>query len=131
MSIGVLILAHEQIGAALLQTAARVLGSVPLPARSLTVAFDCNCEQVLSEAARLIDQLDSGAGVLVLTDMYGSTPANLARALKDDHRVCVLTGVNLPMLLRIFNYPQLSLAEIAAKAEQGGRDGVFICGDCE
>lgn len=131
MSVGVLILAHEQIGAALLQTAARVVGSVPLQARSLTVAFDCDCEQVLAEAARLIEQLDSGAGVLVLTDMYGSTPANLARALKVDHRVCVLTGVNLPMLLRIFNYAPLSLPEIAAKAEQGGREGVFICGDCE
>jgi len=65
----------------------------------------------------------------VLTDLYGSTPYNIAAVLCQRDAVCILSGVNLPMLVRVLNYPGLALAELTEKALSGGHDGVFICGD--
>ena len=65
--------------------------------------------------------------MLVLTDMYGSTPSNIAVGLQREGRVDVVAGVNLPMLVRVLNYPFLDLATLAAKALSGGRDGIMPC----
>ena len=74
---------------------------------------------------------DRGDGVLVLTDLYGSTPANLAVALGDRHdRIRVLAGANLPMLVRALSYAGLELDQLVDKALTGGRDGVLRCGPC-
>jgi len=76
---------------------------------------------------KLVTKLNHGDGVLILTDMYGSTPSNIAARLADDHQVLVVSGVNLPMMVRVMNYPTLSVTELALKAESGGRDGIFYC----
>ena len=75
----------------------------------------------------MIEQLDQGDGVLILTDMYGSTPGNIACALGQNNRVAVVAGLNLPMLVRVLNYPQLDLHTLAEKAESGGRIGIVPC----
>jgi mannose PTS system EIIA component len=84
---------------------------------------------LLEDAQRRADILDEGDGVLVLTDLYGSTPANLAVALgqRREH-VRVLAGVNLPMLVRALSYAVLDLDQLVDKALDGGRDGVLRCG---
>ena len=69
--------------------------------------------------------LDSGDGVLILTDMFGSTPSNIAKEFSQKKNVNVISGVNLSMLLNIFNYPSLNLREITKKALEGGKDGVM------
>ena len=74
----------------------------------------------------ILDQLDEGDGVLVLTDAYGSTPSNIACRLGARRQVAVVTGLNLPMLLRVLNYPALPLDELKEKAVSGGRDGVLL-----
>lgn len=124
MKVGLLIVTHGRIGEALLETATNMLGLCPLRAEVLGIRQDCEPQEVLQQARGLIEQLNEGAGVLVLTDMYGSTPSNIAGAL-GGRGVSVIAGVNLPMLVRVLNYPQLGLAEIAGKAVSGGHDGVL------
>lgn len=126
MSVGLLIVSHGKLGDYLLETAARMLGVCPLETATLAMSFDCDPDAMLERAGRMIAQLDSGAGVLVLTDMYGSTPSNIVGRLPQGHTVRVVSGVNLPMLIRVLNYPRLNLNELAAKAQSGGRDGVVL-----
>jgi PTS system ascorbate-specific IIA component len=127
VSVGLLLITHNRIGDELLATATRMLGSCPLAAQALAVGERDDPEQMRDEAMRCIDKLDSGAGVLVLTDLFGSTPANIANGLRGRADVCILSGVNLPMLVRVLNYPGLELEDIAEKALSGGHDGVFSC----
>lgn len=125
--VGLLMITHNRIGDALLDTAIHTLGICPIRVKVLAVMPDCDPAILLDEARGLVSQLDQGDGVLVLTDMYGSTPSNIANHLADGERVMVITGINLPMLIRVVNYPTLSLLDLARKAESGGLEGIFIC----
>jgi len=125
--VGLLIVTHDQIGTALLETASHMLGMCPLMVEVLSVPADCDPDAMVRRGRELVRELNSGEGVLILTDMYGSTPSNISARLADDQQVLVVSGVNLPMLVRIMNYPRLAVAELAIKAESGGRDGIFYC----
>ena len=130
MSVGILLIAHGRLGSELLRVAISIFGVCPAPASAIEVENDAPCDQLLAEARRRAETLDAGGGVLVLTDLYGSPPANRAVALLEEGgepRRRVLAGVNLPMLIRAFNYAGLSLDELVEKALTGGRDGVFPC----
>jgi PTS system ascorbate-specific IIA component len=122
-----LLITHGQVGRALVDTAASTLGFCPLDTAVLSIAPDSDPDLLDEKARYLAKQLDDGDGVLVLTDIYGSTPANIACRLLQAHRVGVVTGVNLPMMIRLFNYPGLSLDELALKAVSGGQDGIRHC----
>ena len=124
MSIGLLLITHPGIGPALLATARAILSGCPLRARCIEVPPDADTEQLLARAQGEIDSMDDGSGVLVLTDAYGATPSNIACALPERERIKVVSGVNLPMLIRIFNYAQEDLESITAKATEGGRRGI-------
>lgn len=129
MSVGLCLISHNRIGEALLDTATSMLGGRPLPVAVIPVTSVCDPDKVLARAREAIDRLDQGDGVIVLTDMYGSTPSNIATALKpDNHRVVVIAGLNLPMLVRLMNYPGLDIARLAEKALSGGQEGIFRCG---
>lgn len=128
MSIGLLIISHDGIGGALLDTASNTLGGCPLPARRLAASRDADPEALLSEARACLAEVDQGEGVLVLTDLFGSTPSNIATRLEAHGRVRIVTGINLPMLIRVLNYPHLDLDSLVEKAVSGGRDGVFAVG---
>ncbi len=127
MNVGILLITHGNIGAVLLQTATEVLGVCPLQTSALSAPTDCDPERVLKEALTMARQLDSGDGVLVLTDLYGSTPSNISCRLQEQLTVRVVSGVNLPMLIRVLNYPGMGLDELTHKAVTGGRDGVLTC----
>lgn len=129
MTVSVLLIAHEDIANALLQIAQQTYGELPLPVTPVTVSYQCDPDELLKKLTKFIHQLNTGDGVLVLTDMFGSTPCNLARGLETAGAVKVISGLNLPMLIRVLNYPQLSLVELAEKAVSGGKDGVIDCND--
>lgn len=124
MSVGVLIITHDGIGPALLGTATLMLDNCPLQTKLLTTSRDCDPDQLREEAVEQIKILDTGEGVLILTDLYGSTPCNIAQKLTSEGQVAVVSGLNLSMLIRVFNYPQLTLLELSDKAVSGGRDGI-------
>jgi PTS system mannose-specific IIA component len=127
MSVGILLLTHEAMGDALIATARHILGRVPLKLEALAIPPGSDVDDALSGAASRVRSLDAGDGVLVLTDVYGATPSNVAERLLglglDVHRV---SGLSLPMLLRVLNYPEQTLIELAHTAANGGRAGVVI-----
>ncbi len=127
MSVGILLLTHEGMGATLIATARRILGRVPSCVDAYDIPLDADVPTALQAAASRARALDSGSGVLVLTDLYGATPSNIAEKLVglgiDAHRV---SGLNLPMLLRVLNYPEQSLSELTQTAASGGRGGICI-----
>lgn len=127
MSVAILLITHGDIGSALLQTAINVLGVCPIGAEALSAPAGCDPDAVLEQARRHAAELDQGDGVLVLTDMYGATPSNIACRLRGEHAVRVVSGVNLPMLIRVLNYPDLHIDELVHKALSGGRDGIVQC----
>jgi len=125
VNVGILLITHDNIGAVMLQTAIDVLGICPLSTSILAATPDCAPESVLENARQAAQELDSGDGVLVLTDLYGATPSNIACRLHGFHQVRVVSGLNLPMLIRVLNYPDLDLEELQHKAVSGGRDGIL------
>jgi mannose PTS system EIIA component len=127
MKVGIMLITHGQIGSALLDSAITVLDVHPLPTRVLTVNSNCDPDATLDTAEQALAELNSGDGVLVLTDLYGSTPSNIACKLRRHGHVRVVSGINLPMLIRVLNYPGLDLDSLEEKALSGGRDGVLTC----
>jgi PTS system ascorbate-specific IIA component len=125
MSVGLLLITHNDIGSSLLETATRTFGRCPVPAETLCVAADSDPDRLLAQARALVQGLDQGAGVLVLTDLYGATPSNIADRIEVSIPVRVVAGVNLPMLIRVLNYCGLDLEALAEKAVRGGRDGIL------
>ena len=123
--IGLVIVAHENLGESLIRCVTHVLGSRPPNVESLTIGSHDEAFNLLPQAKKLIASVDRGEGVLVLTDIYGATPANLACKLMVPGRVDVVTGVSLPMLVRALTYREKSLATMVSKAVSGGRDGVL------
>ncbi len=127
MTVGVLVITHGRIGEEMLEQASNTLGVCPLETEALSIFPEFNIDEMDIMARVICLRLNSGDGVLVLTDMYGSTPSNIARRLLDLPRVEVVTGINLPMLIRIMNYATLSLEELREKAVSGGHDGIIAC----
>jgi mannose PTS system EIIA component len=123
--VGLLIITHNNVGGALFDAATSVLGSCPLPYEILPVSQNCDPEERLQQAQIYLEKLNKDEGVLVVTDMFGSTPSNIATKLATDN-VTVVTGINLPMLVRIMNYPKLSLEKLSHKAVSAGQTGVII-----
>jgi len=127
MTVSVLLITHDNIGATLLRTSAATLGFCPLQYNSLSVPPNCEPERLALLAKQQAAELNQGDGVLVLTDMYGSTPSNIACSLLELPYIRVVSGINLPMLIRVFNYPKLSLEKLVEKAISGGREGIMDC----
>ena len=125
MNIGLLLLTHNDIGAQLLLAAKSIYGSVPYGTELLSIDHYDQPTDLINLAQQYVKVLDSGDGVLILTDMFDSTPSNIAKKVSQKKNVNVISGVNLSMLLNIFNYPSLNLKEITKKALEGGKDGVM------
>lgn len=124
MSVGLLLITHRAIGEALLGAACGMFNGCPLRVQTMEITEQTDRDLAQAAAWDLVARLDQGDGILVLTDLYGSTPANVAFALSQRPNVRVLTGLNLPMLVRVLNYPSLGLADLTEKALSGGREGV-------
>jgi PTS system ascorbate-specific IIA component len=129
--VGILIVAHGAFGEALIHCASHVLGKRPLRVRQVGITVHDDPDAILPQAQDLVRQLDEGDGVLVLTDMLGATPSNIAARLAAPGRVEVVAGVNLPMLVRALTYRAQPLAALVGKAISGGREGVLHLGELQ
>jgi PTS system mannose-specific IIA component len=123
--VGILIVAHGTLGESLIHCASHVLGTRPMHLMQIGVTVHDDPQQILTQANKLVRQLDQGDGVLVLSDVYGATPANIAANLLHSGRVEGIAGVNLPMLVRALTYRQESLKIVVGKAISGGVEGVM------
>lgn len=129
MKVGLCLISHNRIGESMLETATSMLGGRPLPVSVIPVTSVCDPDKVLAQARDAVRSINQGGGVIVLTDMYGSTPSNIATELmRNDENIIVISGMNLPMLVRLMNYPALNITQLAEKALSGGQEGIFRCG---
>ncbi len=128
--IGILLVAHNGLGDSLVDCVGHVLGNPPSNLKVLSVLADDDPQRKEDEARALIAQLDTGDGVLLLSDLFGSTPSNIARRLHQPGKVEGLAGVNLPMLLRAVCNSGKPLDEVARMALETGR-GCIIPDDAD
>ncbi|UJP05571.1 MAG: PTS fructose transporter subunit IIA [Nitrosomonas sp.] len=122
--IGVLVITHEDLGEHLIRCACHVMGGKPPQLDYLSVFPQDDPGEVLERARTLVAQLDSGDGVVMLSDILGATPCNVASRLIQPDRVACIAGVNLPMLVRILTYRNEPLPMVIEKGVSGGQRGV-------
>ena len=122
--IGVLIVTHGEIGTALLHSASQILGSPPSQVATLSVWRQDDPDDLVLRAQELLQGIDDGEGVLVLTDIFGATPGNVVSRLLQDGRIEGVSGVSLPMLLRILSKRNGPLSAVVQRALSGGAEGV-------
>jgi mannose PTS system EIIA component len=125
---GILIIAHAPFATALRDCVAHIYGGLPARIGAIDVSPDCDPVQVVQQAHAEIDRLREENGALVLTDMFGATPANIAGRLASMPEVRVLAGVNLPMLVRAVCYRATPLDTLVDKALAGASKGIQAVG---
>lgn len=127
MACGILLVTHPGVGASLLAVATGLLRQLPLKAEAFEVPFDADLDALLPLASAALRRVDGGNGVLVLTDLYGASPSNLAAQLSRlGTPVRRVSALSLPMLLRVMNYPEQGLDELPATAAAGTRNGAIV-----
>lgn len=110
----------------MLTVAQRLLHKLPLSCEAFEVPFDGNLDALLPAASAAMRKVDGGQGVLILTDLYGATPSNLAaRLARLGTPVRRVSALSLPMLLRVMNYAELDLDDLPAVAAAGARNGAI------
>ncbi len=123
--IGILIIGHEQLGASFLDCIVHILGEQPplLINHVIPPAVDPDREAVKLQT--VLKQLDQGNGVLILTDVFGATPANIARRLIQHGQIECLAGLNLPMLLRALQHRHKPMPLLVEKVLTGTRESII------
>ncbi|MGQ0650980.1 MAG: PTS sugar transporter subunit IIA [Betaproteobacteria bacterium] len=133
--IGLLIVTHGEIGRSLLDSASQILGEAQTQTATLSVWRQDDPDDLILRAREILEQIDAGDGVLVLTDIFGATPGNVVSRLLDNGHVEGVSGVSLPMLLRVLTSRNGSLSAAVQRAISGGAEGVVYmntdrCIDC-
>ena len=123
--IGILIISHGDLGNSLIHCANHVMGKRPEHLMHLGITIQDDPDVIILNALELLKQLDCGDGVLILSDICGATPCNIATELVHPGRVECLSGVNLSMLIRALTYREESLESLVEKASSGGKEGVM------
>ncbi len=123
--IGIFLITHGTLGESLIQCACHVLNRRPPQIVQLGLASQDDPLDILPQARQMLGWVDNGHGVLVLTDVFGATPSNVAMKLLQPGRVEGIAGVNLPMLLRVLTYRDRDMETVLQRAVSGACDGVM------
>jgi PTS system mannose-specific IIA component len=136
MKLGVVVVTHGQLSTELVNSAEMIVGDLP-QFTAVSIGWHDDVDHAREEIGRAIERVRASAGgtesepadVLVLTDMFGGTPANLGVTFVSDH-VEVITGVNLPMLIKLARPPQNSdLITLAREMREHGRHAIWVASD--
>ena len=123
--IGLFLITHTTYGESLIQCACHVLNKRPGQIAQLGISAQDDPLDVLPLAREMLGLVDHGDGALILTDIYGGTPSNIAMKLLEPGRIEGVSGVNLPMLLRALTYRDKDMETLTIRTVSGGRDGVI------
>lgn len=123
--IGTFLITHGTLGESLIQCASHILHKRPAQIIQLGICAHDDPDDLLPHAQRMLEWVDNGKGALVLTDIYGATPSNLANHLLERGRIEGIAGVNLPMLLRVLTYRDRDMNTLLSRAISGGCEGVL------
>lgn len=127
MSTSVLLITHNGVGQSISSTAAAIRGDSAATVKCLSIPAYLKPEDLgyfADQVRNSIKLLDNADGLLILTDIYGATPNNLARHFSDESCVQVVSGLNLPMLVRVLNYIDRPLSELVEIAIEGAHNGI-------
>ncbi len=127
-AIGVVIVTHTDYGQKLLAAAEMILGQQQ-NVRTVSVEVGVDTADTVRTLGTSIKDVEQGGGVIILTDMFGGTPTNLSLSLMAQHRIEVVTGVNLPMLIKILSSRTKPLVQLAADAKTAGVQGIVVAGE--
>lgn len=122
---GILIVTHLPLGSGFIDCIEHILGNLPPMLVNYTITPQADPDREIANLQKIVHKLDQGNGVLILTDLYGATPANIASKLLQEGKVECLTGLNLPMLLRAVQYQNQPLMEMIDKVLSGGQTGIL------
>jgi PTS system mannose-specific IIA component len=126
--IGGVIVSHGQLANELLSAAETVVGDIS-HVTAVSIGWHDDVEMAQDQVKRAIASVSDGAGVLVMTDMFGGTPTNIAAMFLKDGEVEIVTGVNLPMVIKLAsNNKELSLSELAQQVESQGKQSIYRTG---
>ncbi len=126
---GAVIITHGELADALLKVAESITGRTE-GVKILPVENTDNTEEIREELSAAIEEVDTGQGVIIFTDMFGGTPSNIALSMLNSGGVEVITGVNLPVLMKFFgNRTDRPLGELANALIEYGRDSIVLAGD--
>ena len=126
--IGVIIVTHAEFGETLRKAAEGIVGRQE-QCLTFSVITDLGMNSIVEALDEGIKNVDTGQGVIILTDMFGGTPSNLSLSFLGTRRLEVITGVNLPLLLKIFSNRDLSLEQLAKQAKLAGQQGILVAGE--
>jgi PTS system mannose-specific IIA component len=127
--IGGVIITHGQLANELVAAAEAVVGDLT-HIRAVSIGWHDDVEIAKQEISRAISEVECGLGVLLLTDMFGGTPTNIAAMFLDDGKIEVVTGVNLPMVIKLATATAgSSLSELARTVQDQGKESISIAGD--
>lgn len=127
--VGILVVSHGRLATELLAAAQTIEPALAEQARAITLDWNVDPEVARDEIARTIRELDTGAGVVVLTDMFGGTPTNLSVSFLDPSRSEVITGVNLPMLIKLAGLRKgdtSTLRDVAKLVAEKGQKSIYV-----
>jgi len=127
--IGVVVVTHGQLATELVNAAETIVGDMPAFA-AVSIGWHEDTEDARHEIEQAVVRVDKGSGVLILTDMFGGTPSNLAMTFLVQGKLEVITGVNLPMLIKLANQlEQGDLLSIARDIREQGRNAIWVASD--
>ena len=127
--IGVVVVTHGQLATELVNAAETIVGDMPAFA-AVSIGWHEDTEDARHEIEQAVVRVDKGSGVLILTDMFGGTPSNLAMTFLVQGKLEVITGVNLPMLIKLANQlEQADLLTIARDIREQGRNAIWVASD--
>ena len=127
--VGILVVTHYNLGAELVAAADMVGGKIE-SIQAISVDPKKDTEKLRKEISMAIKRLDNGDGVLIITDMFGGTPSNLSLSFLEEGKVEVLTGVNLPMLIKLSTYREdKTLNELAMQLKSFGQKNINLASE--
>ncbi|WP_028574074.1 PTS sugar transporter subunit IIA [Desulfonatronovibrio hydrogenovorans] len=126
--IGIILVTHGNFGESLLSAASMIMGDKE-SCHALGVDVSRPMDEIIEELKKKVRELDRGDGVLILTDMFGGTPTNISLSLLSHGQTEVITGVNLPMLLKALGGRTRKLQDLAQEIKGAGKQGILVAGD--
>ena len=118
------IITHPNIGEVLLTNCQKIIGEITIPTKIISVDPKDNIEIAKNKAAITLKEIENIGPLLILTDIPGASPSNLAFSLKPKCHYAVITGINLAMLVSIYNYPKMQLDFLVKKAIDNGKKAI-------
>ena len=129
MKVGVLIVSHYRLGEEMLQALRLIVPDTP-PFQAVGIEPKQSVDEMRSAIARALAAADTGDGVLILTDMFGGTPSNISLSFLEEHRVEVVTGINLPMLIKLATLSEdKPVEELATFVKEYGRRNISVASE--